>query len=51
MQVWLSTFMSETFEQRYVIQAQHLTDINVICQNREFLCGVLEEKVFFSKQR
>lgn len=43
--------MSETFEQRHVIQTQHLTDINVICQNREFLCGVLEEKVFFSKQR
>lgn len=45
----LSTFMSETFEQRHVIQAQHLTDVDVICQHWEFLCGILEEKVPLSK--
>lgn len=46
----ISTFMPETFEERDIIQPQHLTDIHVVLQDGEFLSHVSEEKVVFSKR-
>ena len=43
----ISTFMSEAFEERHIIQPQHLTDVLVVCQNRQLVCRVLEEQVIF----
>lgn len=42
--------MPETFEERDIIQPQHLTDIHVVLQDGEFLSHVSEEKVVFSKR-
>lgn len=47
----VSTFMSKAFEECHIIQPQNLTYIHAVWQNGEFMCGIFEEKVIFSKRR
>lgn len=42
--------MTKSFEQRHIIQPQHLTDIYVVLQDNEFLSHISEEKIVFSKR-
>lgn len=43
--------MPEAFEQCHIIQPQHLSDIHVLGQNRQFMCHIFEEKVALPKNR
>lgn len=43
--------MPKSFEQRHIIQPQHLTDIYVVLQDNEFLSHISQEKIVFSKRR
>lgn len=45
------TFVSEAFEQRHVVQAQHLTDVHPLGQKGQLLRRIPEEKISFSKRR
>lgn len=46
----VSTFMPEAFQQGYIIQPHHLTDVHVLWQNIQSVCRVSEQKVLLSKQ-